>query len=135
MFQLVDATPADDHLLTNAGLRAVSTYAQGVAPSIDRILLRDADHRMTGVSDLVPRAHAAGLSVVPWTLAAENTFLPLHLRSGDDPSAPGDALGAARLLLALGVDGIISDNPDVVVAARAELRDPDRTRPMRVLSA
>jgi glycerophosphoryl diester phosphodiesterase len=121
MFQLVDKPGCDDHLLTNAGLRAVSTYAQGIAPSVDRILLRDAD-RMTGVSDLVARAHGAGLSVVPWTLAAENAFLPLHLRSSDDPAAPGDALGAARLLLALGVDGIITDNPDVVVAAVAELQ-------------
>lgn len=135
VFQLVDKGSSDDHLLTNAGLRAVSTYAQGIAPSVHRILLRDDERRMTGVSDLVPRAHAAGLTVVPWTLAAENAFLPLHLRSSDDPAAPGDARGAARLLLALGVDGVITDNPDVVVAARAELRDPERTRPMRVLSA
>ncbi|HYO34873.1 MAG TPA: glycerophosphodiester phosphodiesterase family protein [Geodermatophilus sp.] len=121
MFQLVDTAASDDHLLTNAGLRAVSTYAQGIAPSVHRILLRDADQRMTGVSDLITRAHAAGLTVVPWTLAAENAFLPLHLRSGEDPTAAGDGLGAARLLLALGVDGVITDNPDVVVAARAEL--------------
>jgi glycerophosphoryl diester phosphodiesterase len=128
MFQLVDVTASDDHLLTNAGLRAVSTYAQGIAPSIHRILLRDADGTMTGVSDLVPRAHSAGLTVVPWTLAAENAFLPRHLRRGDDPAAAGDALGAARLLLALGVDGVITDNPDVVVAARAGL---ETTAPAR----
>ena len=130
MFQLIDRAPVDDHLITNAGLRAVSTYAQGVAPSVDRILLRDGDGTMTGVSDLVTRAHAAGLTVVPWTLAAENAFLPRHLRSSEDPVAAGDGLGAARLLLALGVDGIITDNPDVVVAARAELErtaSPART--------
>ena len=121
MFQLVDTTAGDDHLLTNAGLRAVSTYAQGIAPSVHRIVLRDAGGTMTGVSDLVDRAHSAGLRVVPWTLAAENAFLPRHLRSCEDPAAAGDALGAARLLLALGVDGVITDNPDVVVAARAEL--------------
>ncbi|WP_336030934.1 glycerophosphodiester phosphodiesterase family protein [Geodermatophilus sp. FMUSA9-8] len=128
MFQLVDIASSDDHLLTNAGLRAVSTYAQGIAPCVDRILLRDADDTMTGVSDLVARAHAAGLLVVPWTLAAENTYLPRHLRSSDDPAAAGDARGAARLLLALGVDGIITDNPDVVVAARAEM---ETTQPVR----
>ncbi|MGX5655902.1 glycerophosphodiester phosphodiesterase family protein [Geodermatophilus nigrescens] len=128
MFQLVDIASSDDHLLTNAGLRAVSTYAQGIAPCVDRILLRDADDTMTGVSDLVARVHAAGLLVVPWTLAAENTYLPRHLRSSDDPAAAGDARGAARLLLALGVDGIITDNPDVVVAARAEM---ETTQPVR----
>jgi glycerophosphoryl diester phosphodiesterase len=129
MFQLVDAGASDDHLLTNAGLRAVSTYAQGIAPCVDRIVLRDADATMTGVSDLVTRAHSAGLAVVPWTLAGENAFLPRHLRSSDDPAAAGDALGAARLLLALGVDGVITDNPDVVVAARAELASAPARRP------
>jgi len=75
----------------------------------------------------VTRAHHAGLFVVPWTLAAENAFLPRHLRIGTDPAATGDARGEARLLLALGVDGVITDNPDVVVAARAELEQPATT--------
>ncbi|PRY37765.1 glycerophosphoryl diester phosphodiesterase [Geodermatophilus tzadiensis] len=126
MFQLVDVCPSDDSLLTNAGLRAVSTYAQGIAPSRDRILLRDAEGTLTGVSDLVSRAHSAGLLVVPWSLAAENAFLPRHLRIGDDPAGIGDLQGEARLLLALGVDGVITDNPDVAVAARTELT---RTEP------
>ena len=124
MLQLVHVAPTDDALLTNAGLRAVSTYAQGIAPSRDRILLRDGGGALTGVSDLVTRAHHAGLFVVPWTLAAENAFLPRHLRIGTDPAGTGDARGEARLLLALGVDGVITDNPDVVVAARAELEAP-----------
>ncbi|MGR7024214.1 glycerophosphodiester phosphodiesterase family protein [Geodermatophilus sp. URMC 62] len=127
MLQLVDVTPTDDVLLTNAGLRAVSTYAQGIAPSRDRILLRDDDGALTGVSDLVTRAHHAGLFVVPWTLAAENAFLPRHLRIGTDPAATGDARGEARLLLTLRVDGVITDNPDVVTAARAELEQPAAT--------
>jgi glycerophosphoryl diester phosphodiesterase len=127
MLQLVDVAPTDDALLTNAGLRAVSTYAQGIAPSRDRILLRDDAGALTGVSDLVARAHHAGLFVVPWTLAAENAFLPRHLRIGTDPAATGDARGEARLLLTLGVDGVITDNPDVVAAARAELEQPAAT--------
>ncbi|MBM7806242.1 glycerophosphoryl diester phosphodiesterase [Geodermatophilus bullaregiensis] len=121
MLQLVDEAPVDDALVTSVGLRAVATYAQGIAPSRHRILLRDADGALTGVSDLVARAHHAGLLVVPWTLAAENAFLPRHLRIGTDPAATGDARAEARLMLALGVDGVITDNPDVTVAARAEL--------------
>jgi glycerophosphoryl diester phosphodiesterase len=54
-------------------------------------------------------------------LRAENAFLPRHLRRGSDPAATGDAVGEARLLMALGVDGVITDSPDVVVSARAEL--------------
>jgi glycerophosphoryl diester phosphodiesterase len=120
MFQLLDDSSEFDPMVTPAGLRAVSTYAQGIAPSRHRLLLRDADQSMTGVSDLVPQAHAAGLTVVPWTLRAENAFLPTQLRSGDDPAAPGDAAAEARLLLELGVDGLITDSPEIAVRARAE---------------
>ncbi len=134
MFQLVERGACDAHLLTNAGLRAVSTYAQGIAPSVDHLLLRDEEGALRGVSDLVRRAHSAGLQVVPWTLAAENAFLPRQLRSSEDPAAAGDVRSAARLLLALGVDGVITDNPDVVVATRAELGS-ESTRPLRSIAA
>ncbi len=122
MLQLIEPVPDDEPLLTPAGLREVSTYAQGIAPSRHRILLRDASgESLTGVSDLVARAHQAGLAVVPWTLRGENCYLPQHLRRGTDPGAPGDAAGEARLLLALGVDGLITDCPDVAVRVRSEL--------------
>ena len=121
MLQLVHAAPADDVLVTPAGLREVSTYAQGIGPSRHRILLRDPIDVLTGVSDLVHRAHQAGLAVVPWALRGENAFLPQHLRRGSNPAAVGDADGEARLLLALGVDGLITDCPDVAVRVRSEL--------------
>jgi len=121
MLQLVSDDPAHDPLLSPAGLREVSTYAQGIAPSRHRILLRNADDTLTGISGLVNQAHAAGLQVVPWTLRAENTFLPRHLRLGSDPAAFGDAAAEARLLLALGVDGLITDHPDVAVRARNDI--------------
>ena len=121
MLQLVNDGTQDDVLVSPFGLREVSTYAQGIAPSRHRILLRDDSQTMTGISDLVAQAHRAGLAVFPWTLRAENAFLPRHLRRGTDPAALGDAEGEARLLLALGVDGLITDSPDLAVRARAEL--------------
>jgi glycerophosphoryl diester phosphodiesterase len=121
MLQLVAGNARDDGLVTPAGLREVSTYAQGIAPNRNRILLRDDADVLTGVSDLVYRAHVAGLAVVPWTLRAENAFLPMHLRRGSDPAALGDAAGEARLLMTLGVDGVIADCPDVAVRVREEL--------------
>jgi glycerophosphoryl diester phosphodiesterase len=121
MLQLVNDTPAHDALISPAGLREVSTYAQGIAPSRHRILLRDEQQNLSGISDLVHDAHAAGLQVVPWTLRGENAFLPRHLRRGTDPAGLGDADAEARLLLALGVDGLITDHPDVAVRARTEL--------------
>ena len=107
--------------MTPAGLREVSTYAQGIAPSRHRILQRDADQTLVRISGLVHEAHRAGLTVLPWTLRAENAYLPRHLRRGTDPAALGNAEGEARLLLALGVDGLITDHPDLVIRAREEL--------------
>ncbi len=124
MLQLVDDAGEDDHLVTPAGLREVSTYAQGIAPSRHRILRRDADQAMTGVSDLIAQAHRAGLAVVPWTLRPENAFLPQHLRRGEAASGTGDMQTEARLLLALGVDGLITDSPDHAIQAVAELCAP-----------
>jgi glycerophosphoryl diester phosphodiesterase len=121
VFQLVDDTVADDATVTPAGLREVSTYAQGIAPSRDRILLRDEHQALTGISDLVGQAHRAGLRVVPWTLRAENAFLPRHLRRGTDVRAIGDLEGEARMLFALGVDGLITDSPDLAGRARDDM--------------
>ena len=124
LVQLVGSEAVYDGMVTPAGLREISTYAGGIGPSTKRILLRDADQTMVGVSDLVAQAHRAGLTVVPYTVRAENTFLPLHLRRGTDPAARGDVHAEARLLLALGVDGVITDSPEVAVRERAELEAP-----------
>jgi glycerophosphoryl diester phosphodiesterase len=121
MLQLIDDDTHSDPMVTPVGLREISTYAQGIAPSKHRLILRDADQAMTGVSDLVARAHSAGLTVIPWTLRGENAFLPRHLRRGTDPADLGDATAEAGLLLGLGVDGLITDHPDLAVRARRQL--------------
>lgn len=119
MLQLFDSTPEFDRMATPAGLREISTYAQGIAPCRHRLLLRDVDQSLTGISDLVVRAHDAGLLVVPWTLRPENSFLPVQLRQGSGPAVLGDGFTEARMLLEMGVDGLISDSPEVAVRARA----------------
>ena len=120
MVQLVDDVPEDDRLVTPAGLREVSTYAQAIGPSVER-LLPGASGRPVPRPELVEEAHRAELAVFCWTLRAENAFLPQHLRVGAVPEAHGDALGAARRLLALGVDGLITDSPDHAVRAVQQL--------------
>ncbi len=117
MVQLVRKSSAGDWMVTPAGLREISTYAQAIGPSWNRVLLDADGSPVTGVSELVTQAHRAGLAVFCWTLRAENAFLPKHLRRGEAPGALGDALGEARQLLDLGVDGLITDSPDL--AARA----------------
>jgi glycerophosphoryl diester phosphodiesterase len=125
LVQLVDGVARGDRLVTPAGLREVSTYAQGVAPSVERVL-RGLEQ---GVSPLVAEAHRAALAVFTWTLRAENAFLPEHLRIGTVPEAQGDAVGAARQLLALGVDGLITDSPEHAVHAVRELETALVRRP------
>ena len=121
LVQLVLDAPRYDAMLTPAGLREISTYAEAIGPGKRRIMLRGADESLTGVSDLIGQAHRAGLKVYSWTLRPENAFLPLHLRRGTDPAGHGDVQTEARLLIALGIDGVITDSPEVAVRARAEL--------------
>lgn len=113
LVQLINDGGAGDRMVTPAGLREISTYAQGIAPSRRRILAAAA----AGTCPLVDEAHRAALSVFCWTLRAENTFLPAALRRGDQPGAHGDAVAEARQLLDLGLDGLITDSPDLAVAA------------------
>ena len=122
MVQLVDDIPAGDQMVTPVGLREISTYAQAIGPSRDRLLL-PGGQLVADTSELVDEAHRAALFVFCWTLRAENAFLPQHLRRGEAPEAHGDALGEARLLLDLGVDGLITDAPDHAARAVTELAD------------
>jgi glycerophosphoryl diester phosphodiesterase len=124
MFQLVGDGAEGDPMLTPFGLREISTYAQGITPSRHRLILRDPEQRMTGTSTLVDQAHSAGLAVVPWTLRAENSFLPLQFRRGEDPAGMGDAVAEARVLIGLGVDGLITDSPDIAQRVRTQLAVP-----------
>jgi glycerophosphoryl diester phosphodiesterase len=107
-------------LATDAGLREISRYAQGVGPAKAYIVPRDAAGNSQPPTDFVRRAHRAGLVVHPWTFRNENQFLPLELRSGGgaDPNAYGDAFSEYEQFYELGVDGVFSDNPDTAVEAR-----------------
>lgn len=75
-------------------------------------------------TDLVPRAHAAGLLVHPWTFRAENHFLPRELRSGGGPGDHGDLVAEVSAYLRAGVDGFFTDHPDLGVLARGGSTSP-----------
>lgn len=117
MVQLVGDAADGDRLVTRAGLRGVSTYAQGIGPSRERVLRSAAGQELPGEAPLVHEAHRADLAVYCWTLRAENAFLPERLRRGTSLSALGNAIADARALLELGVDGLITDSPDYAVRA------------------
>jgi glycerophosphoryl diester phosphodiesterase len=110
-------------LMTPKGLAEIATYADGIGPWKDSIVPRDADQHLLEPTSLVDDAHAAGLTVHPYTFRRENTFLPVELRQGD-PDSPnydqtmGDFPAELRMFFDLGVDGIFTDDSDVAVAVR-----------------
>jgi glycerophosphoryl diester phosphodiesterase len=126
LIQLVaaDGGPADLPALsyramtTPEGLRQVAAYADGIGPDWRMVLPTGPDGGLGAATPLVADAHAAGLKVHPWTVRAENYFLPPALRRGEDPAAHGDVAAVYRALYATGIDGLFSDFPGLAVAAR-----------------
>ena len=105
-------------LATPAGLREIARYADGVGPSKDYIVPRDASGASLEPTSFVEDAHDAGLLVHPYTFRNENQFLPLELRSSPDPNAYGNAIAEYEQFYGLGVDGLFADNPDTAIEAR-----------------
>lgn len=125
--QLVDATkgPADlpgvtyASMITPAGLKAISKYADGLGAHKDWVLPRT-NGATTTPSTLVRDAHKRKLVVHVWTLRRENQFMATNFRIGIDPNAPGDLFAETQAFLDAGVDGVFSDNPDIASAALAD---------------
>ncbi|MFI9722356.1 glycerophosphodiester phosphodiesterase [Streptomyces sp. NPDC052396] len=109
-------------LITPQGLKWIAGFAQGIGPTLQLIIPRDANGKLTKPTKLVGNAHAAGLVLHPWTMRNENSFLPADFRRGTDPNAYGDAFGAFQAYYATGIDGIFSDNCDTAVLAREDFR-------------
>jgi len=108
-------------LATPEGLARIDEYADGVGAHRTLVLPRADDGSLLPPTQLVRDAHRRWLTVHVWTLRHENAFLPAGLRIGDEPGGHGDLAGEARLFLDAGVDGLISDQPDVLLAVRDAL--------------
>ena len=105
--------------LAPAGLRELSGFVDGIGPDKNQVIPRLADGSLGTATSLVADAHAAGLTVHPYTFRAENTFLPTDLRVGTDPTAYGRAIDEQVVFLGTGIDGLFTDQPDIGVLARA----------------
>ncbi|MCI0756737.1 glycerophosphodiester phosphodiesterase family protein [Teichococcus vastitatis] len=121
-----------------AGLTAIARYADYVGPSKDAIRLRerldtpvDADgdgvaeirFRLTGEnSPLIENAHKLGLGVIPYTVRAEEGFQALN-----PDGTPQTAAQEIQALIALGVDGLFTDQPDIGIRALRDYLTGDAT--------
>ncbi|MEU9212394.1 glycerophosphodiester phosphodiesterase [Streptomyces sp. NPDC048415] len=106
-------------LVTPKGLEWIASYAQGIGPTLDLVIPKDASGNLTTPTTLVADAHDAGLILHPYTMRNENPFLPANFRKGTDPTAYGDAFGAFKTYFETGIDGVFSDNADTALMARA----------------
>lgn len=111
LVQLLDRGDAVD----GSALDAIEEYADGIGAHKDLVLPRTADGLLAGSSRLVRDTHRRWLTVHVWTLRAENRFLAADHRLGDDPAAHGDLFAEAAALLHAGVDGLITDHPELVL--------------------
>ncbi|MFI0896473.1 glycerophosphodiester phosphodiesterase [Streptomyces sp. NPDC020983] len=107
-------------LVTPAGLEWIAGFAQGIGPTTDVVIPRDADGRLQQPTTVVRDAHRAGLVLHPFTARNENQFLPADFRVGTDPNAYGDPIAAFRTWFATGIDGLFTDNADTAVLARED---------------
>ncbi|NNN32399.1 glycerophosphodiester phosphodiesterase [Streptomyces sp. S3(2020)] len=107
-------------LITPKGLKEIAGYAQGIGPTLDLVIPKDANGNLTTPTTLVADAHKAGLILHPYTMRNENPFLPTSFRKGTDADAYGDVFGVYRTYFATGIDGVFTDNPDTGLLARQD---------------
>lgn len=103
--------------LTPAGLAEVATVATAIGPGKSLLFPPRPDGTLGEPAALFADAHAAGLRVDCWTFRAENAFLPADLRRGPDPAAYGDLGAEVTRFVEAGLDTVITDHPDRVLAS------------------
>jgi glycerophosphoryl diester phosphodiesterase len=91
------------------GLKAIASYADGIGPEKKMLVPVAADGSLKPPTDLVDRAHRAGLLVHVWTVRPEPQFLPAGYK--------GEVRAEFLQLRDLGVDGVFTDVPDAAAAA------------------
>ena len=104
LIQLVAGAPMfDQPALTD--LRGIAGYAAGIGVEKRLLIPVGRDGSLGPPTDLVARAHAAGLLVHAWTVRIDKEFLPAGYHG--KPEAEFEQLRT------LGIDGVFTDFPDV----------------------
>ena len=107
LIQLVSS--ATSKLIEGDGLTRIAEYADGIGAEKALIVPERPDGSLGTPTNLVARAHAAGLLVHVWTVRVEKEFLPAGYG--------GKVEAEFENLRRLGVDGVFTDFPDLAVTA------------------
>lgn len=101
--------PTYAEMTTDAGLETIAGYADGIGAAKGLVVPVARDGTLRPPTDLVVRAHRAGLLVHVWTLRSDRQFLPAGYA--------GDPAREYRQYASLGVDGLFTDFADDARAA------------------
>ena len=115
---LVSQGPAPVDVKSEAGIKAIAAFAEGLGAEWPLVIPATADGDLGPATQLVVWAHAAGMAVHPWTVRAENAFLPAKLKRGTNPADHGEVERVYAALWATGIDGLFSDFPALAVRSR-----------------
>ncbi|MFT4936584.1 MAG: glycerophosphoryl diester phosphodiesterase [Pseudoalteromonas distincta] len=105
--------------LSDSLLAEVADFADGLGPELKMVL--DVNAPGLPPTGLITRAQAAGMKVHPWTVRAENSFLPAGLRRGEGLASHGDSAALLRAVYGAGADGLFTDFPALAVTVRQEM--------------
>ncbi|HEU4411437.1 MAG TPA: glycerophosphodiester phosphodiesterase [Polyangiaceae bacterium] len=102
-------------LLTEAGIKEIATYADGIGPYKLNLIKVDAAGAFQPPSDVIRLAHASKLVVHSWTFRPENSFLPAPLKApgADSVRNPSGSVTEIQAYLKAGLDGVFTDDPAV----------------------
>jgi glycerophosphoryl diester phosphodiesterase len=103
LVQLISGGDVYAPMVTPEGLDQVASYADGIGPSMTRII--DGDGNSVNDNFLVREAQARGLEVHPYTMRAD--VLPGYVDSFAEL--------LELFLFEAGVDGVFTDHPDLAV--------------------
>ncbi|MBT5187755.1 MAG: glycerophosphodiester phosphodiesterase [Kordiimonadaceae bacterium] len=110
LIQLMGGDEYYKEMITQAGIKKLATYADGIGPSLGMITASDDGGETYQLTDLVKNAHAAGMDVHPYTFRKEKFATPKFVDSFEEL--------LDLFLNKIGVDGVFTDFPDLAVQFR-----------------
>ena len=107
LIQLLDNPEAHPWMFDAGGMNVLAEHADGIGPAHRLIIDPKSAPGELRISNLVERAHAAGLAVHPYTFRADPGQLPAY--------AGSFAELLEKHLFTAGADGLFTDFPDLAV--------------------